>query len=451
MSGAVAIARLLDTLTALEFIGAAHVSAGARCAGGDRWGIATPPARGAGRRGLAGAAARSDRECRRGDAARLRRIARRGRHAGRHTPAYRALRYVSRALEALYPLAAVLPTVSRFFLASDDLRRRPGPHRPADRRHACRRTKQANAAASRSMCRKTTTPAHAYPLVMALHGGSGHGRLFLWSWLREVRGRGVILVAPTAIGDTWSLMEPGVDNAHLAQVLDHVAQRWRVDHTRLLLTGMSDGGTFTLLSGLDDESPFTHLAPVAASFHPLLLTMAEPRRVSGLPIYLVHGALDWMFPVVDRANGAARADSGRSEGDVSRDRRSVARLSTRGGQRDPRLVRRRLETFDDVVGLDGLRLVVGWPAVRNAAGRCASEKLQSDGKGTAGAREQSGRSGTAYSPRIERQQIGLGTGLGQASHTVCAGRLLKRRQGQREVGSRARSAGSIALEFQQTR
>ena len=30
--------------------------------------------------------------------------------------AYRALRQVSRALEALYPLAAVLPTVSRFFL-----------------------------------------------------------------------------------------------------------------------------------------------------------------------------------------------------------------------------------------------------------------------------------------------------------------------------------------------
>jgi phospholipase/carboxylesterase len=25
--------------------------------------------------------------------------------------------------------------------------------------------------------------------------------------------------------------------------------------------------------------------------------MAEPRRVTGLPVHLVHGALDWMFPV----------------------------------------------------------------------------------------------------------------------------------------------------------
>jgi phospholipase/carboxylesterase len=140
-------------------------------------------------------------------------------------------------------------------------------------------------------------PAHAYPLVMALHGGAGHGRLFLWSWLREARGRRVILAAPTATGDTWSLMEPQIDSAHLSHVLEAIAQHWHVDRTHLLLTGMSDGGTFTLLSGLDDESPFTHLAPVAASFHPLLLTMADPRRVTGLPIYLVHGALDWMFPV----------------------------------------------------------------------------------------------------------------------------------------------------------
>lgn len=140
-------------------------------------------------------------------------------------------------------------------------------------------------------------PTRAYPLVMALHGGSGHGRLFLWNWVREARSRGVIVAAPTAVGDTWSLMQPEVDGAHLTRVLEEVGDKWRVDRSRLLLTGMSDGGTFTLLSGIDAESPFTHLAPVAASFHPLLLTMAPPRRMLGLRVYLVHGALDWMFPV----------------------------------------------------------------------------------------------------------------------------------------------------------
>ncbi len=210
--------------------------------------------------------------------------------------AYRALRQVSRALEALYPLAAVLPTVNRFFLASDD--RTIGEMRtdvPTGVIHA--RNDTGERGGFSVYVPEDYDPARAYPLVMALHGGAGHGRLFRWSWLREARGRGVILVAPTAMGDTWSLMEPDVDSAHLAQVLEEIAQRWVVDRTRLLLTGMSDGGTFTLLSGLDDQSPFSHLAPVAASFHPLLLTMAAPRRVMGLPVYLVHGALDWMFPV----------------------------------------------------------------------------------------------------------------------------------------------------------
>jgi phospholipase/carboxylesterase len=205
------------------------------------------------------------------------------REAGDMRQVYRPLRQIPRALEALFPLTGQLPAVDRFFGTpaagevlhfGNDTDERGGfsVYGPSDADRPC-------------------------PLVMALHGGSGHGRLFLWSWLREVRGRGVILVTPTATGDTWSLMEPEVDSLHLARVLDQVAARWPVDRSRLLLTGMSDGGTFTLLSGLDEASPFTHLAPVAASFHPLLLTMAEPRRVFGLPVYLVHGALDWMFPV----------------------------------------------------------------------------------------------------------------------------------------------------------
>jgi phospholipase/carboxylesterase len=45
------------------------------------------------------------------------------------------------------------------------------------------------------------------------------------------------------------------------------------------------------------ESPFKHLAPVSAAFHPLLLQMADADRMRELPIHIIHGALDWMFPV----------------------------------------------------------------------------------------------------------------------------------------------------------
>ena len=216
--------------------------------------------------------------------------------------AFRAARQQYRAIEALWPLAASLPSISRFFLEPslrDDpavralIAAKPQPNTGLYHFHNETGTRGGFSV----YVPEHLTPDTPAPVVFALHGGAGHGRVFLWSWLREARARGVILVAPTATGDTWSLMEPDVDGAHLAQILAYVRGRWAVDPGRLLLSGMSDGGTFTLLSGLDTDSPFTHLAPVAASFHPLLVTMTEPSRIRGLPIHLIHGALDWMFPI----------------------------------------------------------------------------------------------------------------------------------------------------------
>ncbi len=215
--------------------------------------------------------------------------------------AYRASREQYRAIEALYPLAGSLPIISRFFQEPD---RRDDPAPLEASRHPNPDTGIFHHDNETSMrggfsvyVPEYLTPDTPAPIVVALHGGAGHGRVFLWNWLREARSRGIILVAPTATGDTWSLREPEIDIAHLSRVLDTVRARWSIDPTKMLLSGMSDGGTFTLLSGLNADSPFTHLAPVAASFHPMLLTMSEPQRIRGLPIYLVHGALDWMFPI----------------------------------------------------------------------------------------------------------------------------------------------------------
>ncbi|MFL5284482.1 MAG: hypothetical protein ACJ8AW_26690 [Rhodopila sp.] len=216
--------------------------------------------------------------------------------------AYRAMRPYSRALEALFPLAEILPTASRYYLEPSRrgdpelLARLAAPPAPdTGVFHAGNETGERGGFSV--YVPSWYDAARPMPVIMALHGGSGHGRLFLWNWVPEARARGMIVIAPTAIGSTWSLMQPETDSRNLARILDRVRDRWAVDPAHLLLTGMSDGGTFTLLSGVSADSPFTHLAPVAATFHPLLLAIADPQRLTGLPVYLVHGALDWMFPV----------------------------------------------------------------------------------------------------------------------------------------------------------
>jgi phospholipase/carboxylesterase len=139
----------------------------------------------------------------------------------------------------------------------------------------------------------------AMPLVVALHGGSGHGRDFLWSWLADARSRGVLLMAPTARDRTWSIMSmEDVDAEGLKQMVESVAARYPLDRSRVLLTGMSDGGTYSLLCGLRDaETPFTHLAPACGVLHPFLFAGNGLQYAAGRPIYMIHGALDWMFPV----------------------------------------------------------------------------------------------------------------------------------------------------------
>ncbi len=218
--------------------------------------------------------------------------------------AYGAMGRLSRAVEALYPVAFMLGPVSRFFTS------------PALRGNVQLQTRLASADPGREevgvmharngsderggfslYIPEYYQPEQPLPLVVALHGGSGHGRSFLWTWLSDARSRGAILVTPTSRGDTWSLQEPDLDTANLHAIVEHVTGLWSVDSQRILLTGMSDGGTFSLLAGLRDDSPFTHLAPLSGTFHPLLLEGASAARLRALPVYLVHGALDWMFPV----------------------------------------------------------------------------------------------------------------------------------------------------------
>jgi len=220
---------------------------------------------------------------------------------------YRALRRAATIQETLYPLAPMLEPVSRFFLEparrDDDAlveRLRGAALREDEARvgvlHS--RNERADRGGFSLYVPETWDGGTAMPLVVVLHGGSGHGRDFLWSWLRDGRSRGVLVAAPTARDRTWSIMGgEDVDAAPLAAMVESVASRYPVDRSRVLLTGMSDGGTYALLCGLGEGMPFTHLAPVCGVLHPFLLANGGIGRARGKPIYQVNGALDWMFPV----------------------------------------------------------------------------------------------------------------------------------------------------------
>ncbi len=220
---------------------------------------------------------------------------------------YRALRRFARVQETLYPLAPVFEPLSRWFLEparrDDDTlvaRLRAAALRDDDPRVGVMHT--SNERESRGgfslYVPEQWDGQGLMPLVVALHGGHGHGRDFLWAWLREARSRGVLVLSPTSRDRTWSIMGgDDVDAEPLREMVESVAARYPVDRKRVLLTGMSDGATYALLCGLRDGMPFTHLAPLCGVLHPMLLANGDLVRARDMPVYLVHGALDWMFPV----------------------------------------------------------------------------------------------------------------------------------------------------------
>jgi phospholipase/carboxylesterase len=223
--------------------------------------------------------------------------------------AYRALGQLPRAQEALYALAGGLPPVNRYFLEPAARQDPEIPSRtlraePRDEAGVFHFENEFGARGGFSMyVPEYYSPDRAWPLVLALHGGSGHGRGFLWTWLRAARTHGAILISPTAVGETWALNGRDVDSPNLARMIEAAKAGWTIDESRVLMTGMSDGGTFSYLAGLTSDLPLTHLAPVSAAFHPLMAQVAE-ERLKDLPIYITHGALDWMFPIATARQAA---------------------------------------------------------------------------------------------------------------------------------------------------
>jgi phospholipase/carboxylesterase len=208
-----------------------------------------------------------------------------------------------RAQERLYPLRAALPPIGRFFaepschpkLAELDPEPAPGVtvglHRGGPDQGELPR------GAFSLYVPERCDGKQPLALVVALHGGFGHGHDFIWSWLREARSRQFLLLAPSSRGATWSLDAPPIDQRELHSLVDSVCAGWPVDRQRILLTGLSDGATFTLLAGLAEDSPFSHLAPVSGVLHPANFGLGNLARARGRRVRLSHGALDWLFPV----------------------------------------------------------------------------------------------------------------------------------------------------------
>ena len=222
---------------------------------------------------------------------------------------HRALRGYNRAIAPLFLLAPVIGPISAFFLEPElsgnndyieelryGLTERMTNEQPCGVIHNENESQQRGGYSL--YVPENYVPQTPAPLVVAMHGGSGHGRDFIWNWLPEARSRRCIVLSPTAQDRTWSIIEPpDIDKEPLLTMVSQVREDFAIDPSRILLTGMSDGATYTFMLGLQSDSPFTHLAPVCGVLHPGCMMDGSLLNARDKPIYQVNGVMDWMFPI----------------------------------------------------------------------------------------------------------------------------------------------------------
>ncbi len=132
-----------------------------------------------------------------------------------------------------------------------------------------------------------------FPLVLFLHGMGERG-----TDIEKVKTHGLpklisegkefpfIVVSPQCPDEYfWN------DNLLLA-LLDEVEENYRVDNNRIYVTGLSMGGHGTWTLALAQPDRFAAIAPVCGWSHPV-----EFQKIANKPIWIFHGAKDFVVPV----------------------------------------------------------------------------------------------------------------------------------------------------------
>jgi phospholipase/carboxylesterase len=138
-------------------------------------------------------------------------------------------------------------------------------------------------------------------LILAFHGAGGSASEGLFVFRRAWKIPGLVLVAPTALGNTWSALQQRKD-LDLPTVNRALAEAWRrcrIDRRRVAVGGFSDGATYALSLGLQNGEVFRSVLALSPGGLLDVERRGKPR------VFIAHGRGDDVLPI-DRSDAAAR-------------------------------------------------------------------------------------------------------------------------------------------------
>jgi predicted esterase len=144
-------------------------------------------------------------------------------------------------------------------------------------------------------------PAKKYQVRVQLHGGVGRPDAApRANGIGQLAGVEQIYVLPTA----WSAAEWWTDRQleNLHEILDNVKRTYNVDENRVVLSGVSDGGTGTYYFSMRDTTPFASFLPLNGAVAVLRSSNVSvdgelfPNNFLDKPFFIVNGGRDPLYP-----------------------------------------------------------------------------------------------------------------------------------------------------------
>jgi len=142
-----------------------------------------------------------------------------------------------------------------------------------------------------------------WPLILFLHGAGERG-----SVLSKVAAHGPPKLAMQGKDFPFIIVSPQCpanqrwDDDVLLALLEEVEAKHKVDRSRVYLTGLSMGGYGSWSLGLTHPEKFAAIAPICGGGDPIVLLLADPKKVGAiksLGVWAFHGGKDPVVPVAE--------------------------------------------------------------------------------------------------------------------------------------------------------
>lgn len=131
------------------------------------------------------------------------------------------------------------------------------------------------------------------PFMALFHGGGGSAEKIMPIMRRHAEERGFLLLVPQSLLPTWDIVIAGngPDRERLDIGLAAVADRFTLDPAHLAFAGHSDGGSYSLSTGLSNGDLVSHILAFSAGFMTVLAQEGSPR------VFIAHGQQDTQTPI----------------------------------------------------------------------------------------------------------------------------------------------------------